>query len=128
MNDRIPEQQSYESNRWSYEECDIKRRVGIIKSSRIAYIIFSSMTFGISLGYYEFPLLQFGTIVFAIIGYMGSHQLGLRIKHIESSIANIENIVAGDDGYQSEKQEGVVNAVWSLKNSTSRSCWVFWKV
>lgn len=128
MNDHVPEHLSYESNKWSYEECDIKRRLGIIESSRIAYIIFSSIMFGTTLGYHEFPLLQGGLMVFAVIGYMGSYQLGLRIKHVALSISQIENMVAGDDGYQSEKQKCVVDAVWSLKNYTSTSCWVFWKV
>lgn len=126
--DHVPENLSYESNKWSSEECDIKRRLGIIESSRIAYIIFSSIMFGMSLGYHEFPRLQFGIMVFAIIGYIGGHQLNLRIKRIKSSIAEIENTVAGDDGYQSEKHDGVIRAVWSLKKDALTSCWVFWKI
>lgn len=128
MKDNQTDYLSCENNKWSYEECGIKRRLGIIESSRNAYIIFSSIMFGVAIGYHEFPLLQSGVMVFAIIGYMGNYQLGLRSKHIRLSILRIENTVAGDDSYQLQKSKDVVEAVWSLKNYTSTSCWVFWKV
>lgn len=117
---------SYENNTWSREKYRIKPRLGAIKSSRMAYIIFSSMMFGSSFAWHEFPQLQFGTLFFSIIGYMGAYNLGIRAKRVESTSMKIENIVFGDDDYQLEKREHVIRLVYSLKSDASRSCWMFW--